>query len=229
MQAMTSLANTRVNPIHNRIWLITELLFLVIGLPALLFAVLPLKLLLPIIWAAALYGYGITRYTLPDSLAAWWGRSDITWVNLKPILRRFLLNAALLTLATWYFAPQLLFNFILNQPLFWLVIMILYPILSVIPQEIIFRSFFFSRYATIFPKPWMMILASGFAFSLAHILFHNWIAPVLCLAGGVIFASTYQRHPSLLLVSLEHALYGDFLFTVGLGRYFYHGVVPATH
>lgn len=210
---------------HSKPWLIIELLVLMIGLPALLYAVLPVKYLLPIIWSAALYGYSITRYTLPHTLAEWWLRSGITWRNLRPILRRFAFAALLLAGATWALAPEMLFSFVRERPAFWLLIMCLYPLLSVIPQEIIFRAFFFSRYRRLFPSPVLMIAASGIAFGLAHILFHNWVAPLLCLIGGMMFAQTYQRTRSLLLVAIEHALYGDFIFTLGLGRYFYHGSI----
>ncbi len=207
------------------LWLIIELLLLMIGLPALLYATIPTKYLLPVIWAAALYGYTVTRHSLPLALAGWWSREGITRVHWRPILRRFAVSAILLTAATGWYAPELLFGFVREKPAFWLLVMLLYPLLSVVPQEMIFRAFFFSRYARLFPRPWMIVLASGVAFGLAHILFHNWIAPTLCLIGGVMFAQTYQRTGSLLLVVLEHALYGDFLFTLGLGRYFYHGSV----
>lgn len=210
---------------HSKPWLIIELLLLMVGAPALLYTVLPVKYLLPIIWSAALYGYSITRYTMRDSLKDWWEHSGVTRANLRMILRRFALLAPVMALGTWAFAPELLFNFVLTRPAFWLLVMVLYPLLSVIPQEIIFRAFFFSRYQRIFPSPRMMVLASGLAFGLAHILFHNWVAPVLCLIGGVMFAKTYQNTRSLLLVAIEHALYGDFLFTLGLGRYFYHGSI----
>ncbi|WP_423804206.1 hypothetical protein [Nitrosomonas nitrosa] len=40
--------------------------------------------------------------------------------------------------------------------------------------------------------------------------------------GGIMFAYTYHRHRSLLLASIEHALYGCFVFTIGLGWFFYH-------
>src|SRR5690606_19736697 len=130
-------------------------------------------------------------------------------------------------LLTWWLRPDLLFGFVREKPAFWLLVMFLYPLLSVIPQEIIFRSFFFERYRNLFTHPATMIVASGIAFGFAHILFHNWVAPLLCLIGGIMFATTYHRHRSLLLVAVEHALYGDFLFTLGLGRYFYHGTVAA--
>jgi membrane protease YdiL (CAAX protease family) len=44
--------------------------------------------------------------------------------------------------------------------------------------------------------------------------------PVLCITiiGGVIFAITFLRTRSLLLTSIEHALYGSWLFTAGMGE-----------
>jgi CAAX protease family protein len=43
----------------------------------------------------------------------------------------------------------------------------------------------------------------------------------LAAVAGLLFASTYERSRSTLLVSIEHALYGDVVFTVGLGSLFY--------
>jgi len=43
--------------------------------------------------------------------------------------------------------------------------------------------------------------------------------------GGVLIAKTYQDTESLIISSIEHALYGTFIFTIGLGKYFYYGVV----
>jgi uncharacterized protein len=120
--------------------------------------------------------------------------------------------------------PELLFGFVREKPLFWLIVMVMYPLISVVPQEIIFRRYMFDRYKTAF-SPRVLVLVSGVGFGFAHIVFGNWVAPVLCVIGGIMFAQTYARTRSLALVSLEHALYGDFIFTLGLGRYFYHGAV----
>tara|TARA_Y100000588_G_C13721833_1_gene697629 strand:- start:57 stop:272 length:216 start_codon:yes stop_codon:yes gene_type:complete len=70
-----------------------------------------------------------------------------------------------------------------------------------------------------------MVTMSALAFCIAHILFINWVAPVLGLAAGLIFALTYQKTKSLLLVSIEHGLYGDALFFVGLGWFFWGGAM----
>jgi uncharacterized protein len=41
--------------------------------------------------------------------------------------------------------------------------------------------------------------------------------------GGLLFSLTYQRSGSLLLTSIDHALFGNFIFTIGLGQFFHHG------
>jgi membrane protease YdiL (CAAX protease family) len=103
--------------------------------------------------------------------------------------------------------------------------MILYPLLSVYPQELIFRPFLFHRYRDLFPEQWMMVLVSGLTFGLAHIFFENWIAPILSVIGGLLFARTYQKSNSTLQAALEHGLWGDLIFTIGLGWYFYGGSI----
>ena len=45
----------------------------------------------------------------------------------------------------------------------------------------------------------------------------------LLAVGGLMFANTYRRTNSLFLVSLEHALYGNTLFFIGLGWFFWGG------
>lgn len=214
-----------MHAVTRRVGLSTEFLIFMIGFPVLLYTVLPIKYLLPMIWGAALYCYVVIRITRGQAMDEGWGTAAVTWRNLKPILLRFAICAALMAGFTYVYVPEYLFIFVSERPLFWLMVMFLYPLLSVIPQEVIFRSFFFMRYQHLFPKPLLLIVMSGVAFGFAHILFHNWIAPLMCLIGGIIFALTFAKHRSLLLVIIEHALYGDFMFTIGLGRYFYHGSV----
>ncbi len=66
-----------------------------------------------------------------------------------------------------------------------------------------------------------MIIANALAFGYMHAVFRNPLAVVLALAGGALFAHTYDRTRSLCAVCFEHALYGCFIYTIGLGRYFY--------
>lgn len=121
--------------------------------------------------------------------------------------------------------PSILFSMPRNKPSLWLMIMIFYPLVSVFPQEVIWRAFMFHRYTKLFPGRLAMILASAAAFGHAHIVFHNWLAVAMCVVGGLLFARTFDRSRSTLAAWIDHALYGCLVFTVGLGSYFYSGNV----
>ncbi len=211
--------------IHSKLYRFIELVVLMIGIPLALYFYVPKGALFAILWLTALYANVIYRSEVPKEQRWGWNRSAVTWQAMKPTLLRFAISALVLTIATWVFRPDLLFSFVRERPQLWMLVMVFYPILSAAPQEIIFREFFFARYATYFTSTQRMVLASGIAFAFAHIFFHNWVAPLLCLIGGVMFAQTYARHRSLLVVTIEHALYGCFIFTLGLGRFFYHGAI----
>lgn len=202
-----------------------------------LFAFVPLivvyfeqkRALLGLIWIAAIYCIGVMRKHYGFSLRAEWNARAVTPAALVPLLVRFALSALVLTAFTWQVEPGQLFRFPLYLTSVWLFVMVAYPLLSVLPQEIIFRCFFFRRYATIMPGERSLAALSALAFGFAHVILSNWVALGLSIVGGWLFATTYQRHRSLALVCLEHALYGCFVFTVGLGMYFYSGAPGRFH
>ena len=149
--------------------------------------------------------------------------------QLKKIFLRFGVCSALIAALVLFAFPGNFFNMPLESPTVWASVMLLYPLLSVYPQELIYRAFFFERYRKLFPSCWSCVLSSAIVFGLVHIIFQNPLAVVLTLVGGVFFAETYARTRSLRLVWLEHALYGCLIFTIGLGEFFYHARVPAAH
>jgi uncharacterized protein len=116
-----------------------------------------------------------------------------------------------------------LFDMPREQTLLWLLIVVFYPLASVYPQEVLYRAFLLHRYRRLLRTERVAAGASAIAFGFAHLLFGNVLAVVLTVGGGWLFARRYQRSRSLLTVSVEHALYGITIFTVGLGRFFYHG------
>jgi uncharacterized protein len=141
--------------------------------------------------------------------------------NLSNILITFALGAVILGASVYYFVPQLLFGFARTKPGLWALVMLLYPAFSVYPQGIIYRAFVMQRYQPVFGSGLGIVLASAVAFSLIHVVSRNRLAIVLTLVGGALFAWRYQTTGSLFVSCFEHALYGCFLFTIGLGRYFY--------
>jgi len=143
--------------------------------------------------------------------------------RLPGILRLFVVCAVIVGMVVALAAPAILFSLPRRAPALWLIIMVLYPLLSVYPQELVYRTFLFHRYACVLPRPWMRIAASAGAFGFLHIVFKNELAVMMTLIGGLLFARTYETSRSTLLVSIEHALYGCLVFTIGLGAYFYGG------
>lgn len=122
------------------------------------------------------------------------------------------------TLYVWWIAPQHLFFVPLNNPLLFLFILFVYSVFSVWPQELLYRTFFFKRYSDFFQNKSLLIFVNGILFCLAHLFFKNTLVLVLTFIGGILFALTYVKFKSTTLVTLEHALYGNWLFTVGMGQ-----------
>jgi len=123
----------------------------------------------------------------------------------------------LTTLYMWWVDKSNLFQVMLNKPLLWLIILLVYSFLSVYPQELVYRTFFFKRYQELFMDPKLIIFVNAVLFSLGHLFFKNSLVIVLTFFGGLLFAMTFNRTNSTLLVSIEHAIYGSWLFTVGMG------------
>ncbi len=196
-----------------------EFSLIFIALPLLIFYRILPNLPIPYLLATGLAAFLILRHDPSFDSARL-----ISWRGLRPylplLLLRDLMFLTLLGVAVRFFAPQLLFSFVKRAPFFWAVIMLLYPLLSVYPQEFLYRAFFFHRYQPLFGSGWTMFLASALAFGFVHIIFGNWLAVGLCVIGGFLFSSTYQRSGSLLLAFLDHALFGNFIFTIGLGQFF---------
>ena len=130
-----------------------------------------------------------------------------------------LVGIAFITIAFVFFSDkESLFKVLLNKPLMWLVLLFVYSTFSVYPQELIYRTFYFERYENLFQNKKLFIFINAIVFSLAHLFFRNTLVIVLTFFGGLLFAFTYKKTKSTLLVSIEHAIYGCWLFTVGMGE-----------
>lgn len=136
------------------------------------------------------------------------------------VLRRTALACAAILAATALASPRALFALPRHRPVAWALVMVLYPV-SAYAQELFYRTFFFHRYGALFARPRARVLANAAFFGWAHVAVNNVAAVGLATMLGLLLASTYERARSTWLVSLEHALYGDFVFTLGLGHLFY--------
>lgn len=202
-------------------WRLTaEFLALFVAIPVAIALFLPPRMLFPALFGFSVLGLGLLWLTGGfewRDLLRGWGRFD--W-------RLFLAFAAFTALASalvlWLTRPEALFAFLRRDPRFLLVIWLLYPLLSALPQELIFRVLFFHRYGPLFADPRRGVLVNAAIFALAHLMYWNWIVLIFTFFGGIAFAVGYLRR-GFPWAWMLHAIAGNILFAMGMGVYFYSG------
>ncbi len=210
----------------RRLWLIAEMLTFFVLTPIAVYSLLytyriPLfVLLLPV------FLFFILFLTIDRSFS--WRKTlgvGIGWKDFVSILTVFAVAGPGIALFALNDVPQRFLSFPRYAFDLWLTIMIAYPIISVTTQEIMYRVFFFHRYRPLFAgDPQGGIFLNAVLFSFSHIVFQNLTTLVISFLGGLLFAWRYESSRSYWALILEHSLYGNLIFTVGLGRYFYTGV-----
>lgn len=146
-------------------------------------------------------------------------------VEILAIIATFAVLGGIVACAVSELMPRQFLAMMRNRPETWQRIMLLYPLMSVLPQEIAYRTFFFHRYGPLFQgHRWALILINGVLFGFGHVLFANWVAVAGTMLAGMLFAWRYDATRSLWAVWLEHTLWGWLVFTVGLGGYFFTGI-----
>ena len=136
----------------------------------------------------------------------------------KTTMIKLILIAILTILFIWVSNRESLFIVICNKPLLWVMILFVYSLFSVYPQELLYRTFYFQRYKVLFKSEALFIFINAIVFSLAHLFFKNTLVLLMTFLGGILFALTFRNTKSTVLVSIEHAIYGCWLFTVGMGE-----------
>ncbi|WP_250474104.1 hypothetical protein [Caballeronia sp. GAFFF1] len=181
-----------------------EFVALYAGLPIFVLITRRTAVLLAMIWLAPVFIYCFERRRRPSVYENDWNWRGFR-AGLRAVALRFAVLSCLVVFAVWHFTPHALLSLPREHPGMWLLVILPYPVLSVWPQELIFRSFLLRRYTLLFGANRGYIAASAVAI------------------GGALFAATYQDRRSLALACFEHALYGCLVFTVGLGRHLCSG------
>ncbi|MEF9602908.1 CPBP family glutamic-type intramembrane protease [Paracoccus sp. PXZ] len=199
-----------------------EFTALYLGAPLAIAVFLPGHLLFEALAVFSLAGLGLLWCTGGfrwHSLVRGWSR--LPWREIAGIaLATLFAGLAIL----WFNSPNSIFQIVRNRPDFLLVIWTFYPILSALPQELIFRPLFFHRYAVLLPAGQGAIALNAAVFSFAHLMYWSWVVAALTFIGGWFFARAYLERgfPSAWVL---HAVAGNVLFAVGMGAYFYTGNV----
>lgn len=205
----------QAKPLGRKI-LLLEFLLIFVAAPLTVAVVKQRVLMALVLWGIALAAWVLTRRHEAPAPAA-----EQTRLALRSMALHFAVIAPVLVLGTWLALPELFLSLPRNHPWHWLAVMLGYPILSVLPQEIVYRRFALLRYAPLFGTNLGFVIASGLAFGFGHVIFFNPVAVVLSTLGGFLFTAHFLQHRSLALVCLEHALYGCLIFSIGLGRFFF--------
>lgn len=210
-------------PTKRKAWLVIEFISLYLGFPLAFHTILDSVSPVPFL---IIFGLIATVYLIKSP-----GFPNCNFLNLRAfyqdlprVLGLFLVSAILISAFVWLQCPEYLFYCPRNHTAVWGNILWSYPLLAVYPQEIIYRGFLFKRYGEVFNDKKYLVHASALVFSFGHIIYYNPYSMLLSLAGGYFFAATYRRTKSLFAASFEHALYGCFLYTIGLGRFFFTGI-----
>lgn len=103
--------------------------------------------------------------------------------------------------------------------LFYLVVLIIYPIISAPAQEIFFRSFFFYRYSEL-SSPYVVGVLNIVLFAFYHKMYGGWLAVWLSLVGGIILTVLYMKSRNYWWVWICHGFLGVLVFVSGLGKHF---------
>ncbi|MFV0322104.1 MAG: type II CAAX prenyl endopeptidase Rce1 family protein [Alphaproteobacteria bacterium] len=201
-------------------WL--ELIIVFIGLPYIIAVYhFPRPILYSILATACIYIILRNLHTIDWRAFLVFPRSKTIWFNVvgRTLILLLLSIIAMLILPNkgWFLLPK--YNIWL-----WLAIMVLYPVISVLPQEIIWRFHLLENTKNILPSRQLRIIVSAVLFGWVHIIFGTVFAVVATIYLGLQLAyAYYQGQKSFWVVWVEHSLAGQIAFTIGLGVYFYNG------
>ena len=115
---------------------------------------------------------------------------------------------------------NLLFIFPKTNFKLWLIVIFIYPFLSVIPQELVYRVFFFQRYFPNINRFYFPMFLNLVVFAYGHLVFSNMHAIIITAIVSPIFTYAYLKKSFLTCVIL-HTLGGQIIFTLGLGKFFF--------
>ena len=125
-------------------FLFLEFIALFVLFPLVLFIVVPTPIL-PFLWLVSIWCLYILlndeKFNKKNFL-----RHEVLSSNMKILLLQFFGVSLFIVIFMLYFLSDLFFSLIKESPILWATVIVLYPLLSVYPQELVYRAFFFHRY-----------------------------------------------------------------------------------
>lgn len=202
----------------SRARLASELALLFVGVPLILAFALPPSALYPVLVGAT--GVGIVLLHRTHGFRWVSLRGPVTW---QPVIWLALVTVVVSAVLTLWLLPDRFLGLVRQAPLAMVFIAVFYPIVLVIPQELVFRPLFFVRYGALFANRSHAIIANAVLFSLAHLMYWHWVVITLTFFGSLIFSWAYVTRKSFPLAVVLHSVAGLIVFASGLGWLFYSG------
>jgi membrane protease YdiL (CAAX protease family) len=204
----------------RKVLLSIEFLALFFGIPLLIYFdrdfIHPSMIILP----ALIFIFLLLRYTTDFRI-----RELFQWnISRKDLARNGLILMVCAVLMIAYvlvFEPENLFNLPRANPWIFVAMCFFYPVFSAFGQEVIYRTFLYRRYGSLYPGEWHFILVSGISFSFVHIVYYDPVSMILTCFGGLYFARIYVKTRSVLFSAILHGVLGIMVFGIGLGQYFW--------
>lgn len=204
-------------------WRRAEFLGLFVLAPGLIALFLPPRQMFPALFAFTGLGLVLLHLTPGfrwNDLAR--GLRQVSWA---PVLGFAAATATVSLAAILATRPDAAFGLVRERPALLALIVVLYPLLSALPQELIFRVLYFRRYGPVLPAGTRGLVLNAAVFSFAHLMYWSLVVAVMTFAGGLVFAAAYERRGSFALALALHAVAGWIVFAFGLGIFFYSGNV----
>ncbi|MHA1180327.1 MAG: hypothetical protein ACTSSR_06395, partial [Alphaproteobacteria bacterium] len=158
LRAGGTLSIAKPSPLR-RAWLTVELALLYVGAPLAMMSVvhdhrLPVFVALVPVLAVVMAFLLLDRtFSLKRELTHGFG-----WATMVSILAVFVVGGGAVAPYIWQYHPGWLLEFPRNRPETYMRIMLLYPAMSVVVQEFVYRTFYFHRYGPLFGKAWWLAI-----------------------------------------------------------------------
>jgi hypothetical protein len=127
------------------------------------------------------------------------------------------------SLLCWFILPERLWFILIHAPQVMIGIAILYPLIQVVPQEIVYRALFYERYGHLFSSRTQAVFANAVLFSFGHLMYWHPVVWIATFVGSFLFSNAYFRPRGFVQTCALHGIAGVAIFASGLGWLFYSG------
>ena len=195
-----------------------ELIVLFVGVPFVLAVFLPPRALYPVLATGGVVGIILLHFTKEFR----W-RELLGGVRWGEALALGVLTFVIASFVCWLILPERLWFILIHAPHVMVGIGILYPLIQVVPQELVYRALFFERYGHMFSSQRQAIFVNAALFSFGHLMYWHPIVWIATFIGSFLFSYAYFRPRGFVQASVLHGIAGTAIFASGLGWLFYSG------